>query len=97
LLSVAFVLIRVSALVAGAPGADGPANLPAAARIAVSEAAGGLGTLVVLNDDIHAARFVPTTRTTLPLDIRSRARSARAARCAGRRSTARRSGSKGSK
>lgn len=38
--------------------ADGPANLLAAVRVATCPEAVGLGTLVVLNDEIHAARDV---------------------------------------
>lgn len=51
---------------ADAPGADGPANLLAAARVAVCAEAADLGTLVVLNDEIHAARFVQKSHTALP-------------------------------
>ena len=47
------------------PGADGPANLLSAALVAASDAARGLGTLVVLNDEIHAARFVRKAHTAL--------------------------------
>src|SRR4051794_17856510 len=40
------------------PGADGPANVAAAVRVAATDAARGRGALVVLADEIHAARRV---------------------------------------
>lgn len=49
-----------------APGADGPANLLASAIVASSPLACGLGALVVLNDTVHAARFVQKASTFLP-------------------------------
>lgn len=48
-------------------GYEGYANLAAAIRVAASRPARGLGTLVALNDEIHAARFVTKTHT-LALD-----------------------------
>lgn len=53
------------------PGAEGPANLLASVRVASHEATRGLGTLVVLNDEIHAARFVQKTHTSNPATFRS--------------------------
>lgn len=47
------------------PGADGPANILAASLVATSEAARGCGTLVVLNDEIHAAQFVRKMHSSL--------------------------------
>ena len=49
---------------ASTPGTDGPRNLVSAARIAVEPSARGLGVLVALNDEIHAARAVMKTHTT---------------------------------
>jgi L-asparaginase len=45
-------------------GPDGSANILASVQVAASRDAEGLGTLVVLNDEIHAARFVRKTHTS---------------------------------
>jgi L-asparaginase len=46
------------------PGSDGPANLVAALRVSASASSVGQGALVVLNDEIHAARFVAKRHTS---------------------------------
>lgn len=54
-----------------APGADGPGNILAASIVAASPSARGRGTLAVLNDEIHAGRFVQKAHTALPSAFRS--------------------------
>jgi L-asparaginase len=46
------------------PGTDGPANLLAAVVVAASPEADQLGPVIVLNDEIHAARFAQKLHTT---------------------------------
>jgi len=58
---------------ASLPSADGPANVIAAIRVAASQPARGLGALVVLNDEIHAARFVRKSHTASTGTFRSAA------------------------
>jgi L-asparaginase len=52
-------------------GYDGAANLLAAIRVASSEIAEDLGTLVVMNQEIHAARHVTKTHTQSTDSFRS--------------------------
>ena len=52
-------------------GADGPANLLAALRVAAADRTRGLGVLVVLNDEIHAAAYVQKTHTSAPSAFQS--------------------------
>ncbi len=78
----AFVLDRILAVdapvvVTGAmrnptlAGPDGPANLLNGVRLAVHEPARGLGVMVVMNDEIHAARYVQKGVTSNPAAFRS--------------------------
>ncbi|MDZ7748754.1 MAG: asparaginase domain-containing protein [Halofilum sp. (in: g-proteobacteria)] len=53
------------------PGADGPGNLLAAVQTAAADGARGLGSLLVMHDEIHAARFVQKTHVSLPAAFRS--------------------------
>lgn len=48
------------------PGADGPANLLAAVDVAASRQCRGQGALVVLGDEVHAARFVAKRHASNP-------------------------------
>jgi L-asparaginase len=50
---------------------DGSANVLGSVRVAASKEATGLGTLVVFNDEIHAARFVRKTHTSNLATFRS--------------------------
>jgi len=53
------------------PGADGPANMLASVLVASDPAASDIGAMVVMNDEIHAARFVRKTHTSNPATFRS--------------------------
>lgn len=46
-----------------APGADGPANLLSAVRVAATPGTAALGPVVVMHDEIHLARFVAKVHT----------------------------------
>jgi L-asparaginase len=48
------------------PGADGPANLAASLVVAVAPTSRGRGTALVLNDEVHQARWVRKTHSSLP-------------------------------
>ncbi|WP_110948497.1 asparaginase [Pseudomonas bohemica] len=52
------VVITGAMRAATQPGADGPANLLAATRVALDEGSRGRGVQVVMNDQIHSARYV---------------------------------------
>ena len=48
------------------PGADGPANLLSAVTVASNSSMRGLGVCVVLNDEIHSARWVQKAHSAFP-------------------------------
>lgn len=52
-------------------GADGPANLYHSVIVASEREARGLGTMVVMNDEVHAARYVQKLHTTNPAAFES--------------------------
>ena len=52
-------------------GPDGPANLFHAFLVALDQQVCGIGTLVVMNDEIHAARYVQKLHTTSPAAFHS--------------------------
>ena len=53
------------------PSPDGPANLFHAVLVALAQEARGIGTLLVMNDEIHAARYVQKLHTTSPAAFHS--------------------------
>ena len=52
-------------------GHDGPANVLSAVRVAAATRSDDVGTVVVMNDEIHAARFVRKMHSTSPATFRS--------------------------
>jgi L-asparaginase len=53
------------------PGPDGPANLFAAVCVAASESCQGIGCVVVMNDELHAARYVRKEHSSNPAAFHS--------------------------
>ena len=58
------VIVTGSMRPASAPGTDGPANLLASIRVAASEGAGRLGSVVLMNDEIFPGREVTKIHTS---------------------------------
>jgi len=53
------------------PGYDGRSNLIAAVEVAAAPDARGLGAVIVMNDEIHAARFATKAHTLSPASLQS--------------------------
>lgn len=58
------VIVTGAMRAATQPGSDGPANLLAAVETATNPVAQNMGVLVVMNDYIHAARYVTKNHTS---------------------------------
>jgi L-asparaginase len=58
------VVVTGAMRTAGEPGADGPANILSALRVALTPETARLGPVVVIQDEIHAARFVTKAHTS---------------------------------
>lgn len=56
---------------ASAPGYEGPANLLAALQVAIAPEARGIGAVVVMEDEVHAARTVTKMHTLSPRTFQS--------------------------
>jgi L-asparaginase len=65
------VVLTGAMRVASDVGYEGYANLLGAVRVAAADQARGLGTVVVLNDEIHAARHVTKMHTLSPATFQS--------------------------